>query len=466
MRISLQNLFRRRTGVFLAVLLVVVVVVRIAIFFAVQAAEPARIIGEDTESYLSPAKALFVGGAFTSSPQPQSPPETIRTPGYPAFIASLFFLFGPTLRPVIIAQIIFSAATLLFASLIANSLWGHRAALASALLLALDPISLLASQMVLSDSLFTSLLTAALWAGFRALHGPEARPRWLLLFGSLLALATLVRPISYYLIGPVLLVVVLSGLTAGRPWRSLVAIIFAIALPWAVLVGGWQLRNFLTAGSAEFSHIRGINLLLYRGAAIVSARDGISFEEARELLERSLGTRDGETTAARCDRYAREGAALIAHHPLLFLRDQLRGLARMLAVPGEGDLLKYLGIAIPATGPAGDLLRLEGREFLRRWIAGHLALLLVFSLTLAYLLFVYACAARAVASLAAADRSAVYCHLLLVGTAVYLLVVSAGPEAYARFRIPLMPILAIYAGGFLAVFFRPSAESRKLDETA
>jgi hypothetical protein len=38
---------------------------------------------------------------------------------------------------------------------------------------------------------------------------------------------------------------------------------------------------------------------------------------------------------------------------------------------------------------------------------------------------------------------------LLVLTATYVIVVSSGPEAYSRFRAPIMPLLCVIAAGGL-----------------
>jgi hypothetical protein len=42
-------------------------------------------------------------------------------------------------------------------------------------------------------------------------------------------------------------------------------------------------------------------------------------------------------------------------------------------------------------------------------------------------------------------RETVFIHLYLTGLILYLVVISAGPEANYRFRLPLVPLLAIYA---------------------
>jgi hypothetical protein len=48
---------------------------------------------------------------------------------------------------------------------------------------------------------------------------------------------------------------------------------------------------------------------------------------------------------------------------------------------------------------------------------------------------------------------------LLVLTAAYVILVSSGPEAYSRFRMPVMPIFCVLAaGGYLCRAERKSGE--------
>jgi hypothetical protein len=63
-----------------------------------------------------------------------------------------------------------------------------------------------------------------------------------------------------------------------------------------------------------------------------------------------------------------------------------------------------------------------------------------------HLALVYVGAARGLRLAIRGDRSWWPAHLLLAGIAIYLVVVPAGPEAYARFRVPVMPLLAVFAG--------------------
>ena len=69
--------------------------------------------------------------------------------------------------------------------------------------MALDPLSLFHAPMLLTETLFTILLLAALLAAMRMLGSERAvRFAWAALAGVLLAAATHVRPVSYYLSAP------------------------------------------------------------------------------------------------------------------------------------------------------------------------------------------------------------------------------------------------------------------------
>ena len=122
-------------------------------------------------------------------------------------------------------------------------IWSPETGFLAAVLYALDYIALLASQMLLTDSLYVFTLISALSLGVAALL-KERGTRWLLLgFGLLLATATLIRPVSYYLIAPVLVgFVVVFASRFG--WKRALFNGLLVLLPWLLVVGGWQARNY------------------------------------------------------------------------------------------------------------------------------------------------------------------------------------------------------------------------------
>jgi hypothetical protein len=140
----------------------------------------------------------------------------------------------------------------------------------------------------------------------------------------------------------------------------------------------------------------------------------------------------------------RQAAQIIAAHPVLVSKVMLYGATKILVGTGHADLLHFFGGVPYEARPAGaSAFSLEAtRERLTRspWAVALVAYVLL------HLARVYAGAARGVLRVTRGARSRWPAHVLLAGIAIYLVVVAAGPEAYARFRVPVMPFLAIFAG--------------------
>jgi hypothetical protein len=189
-------------------------------------------------------------------------------------------------------------------------------------------------------------------------------------------------------------------------------------------VGGWMLRNHHVTGSAAFSSISSYNLLYFRVAGAIAEERG----EARDVVARRLWNRDAlpfeaATPLPPLETGTVEALRLLAEHPYGTAMSAMRGAVRLLFGPGTagfvqvffGNLPQIAGIATPI-------------------LAG-------------YLLLVYLGVAAGIPSMLAHRPE----PLLLVGAIVaYTLLVCSGPEAYSRFRAPLMPLLAVLAGGGLS----------------
>jgi hypothetical protein len=108
---------------------------------------------------------------------------------------------------------------------------------------------------------------------------------------------------------------------------------------------------------------------------------------------------------------------------------------------------------VPRGGWAGDTLRLSPGEFLSKWFGEYPHLIAASMFALGYLLLIYLGCAISVWAILRGDGSNVFPHLLVLGVALYLIGLSAGPEAYVRFRAPVMPLLTPYAGSGLLTAF-------------
>ena len=127
----------------LVIILGIVLALRLGVFLVIYPADPSRIMSPDSFGYDRLARTLARTGHFAVSPDRPELPEIKRTPGYPAFIASVYLIFGENHLPVIVIQILLSIGTIILTYILARTLWNQAAALIAALLLALDPVSFL-----------------------------------------------------------------------------------------------------------------------------------------------------------------------------------------------------------------------------------------------------------------------------------------------------------------------------------
>jgi hypothetical protein len=185
----------------------------------------------DQSEYLSLGRSLLSGdGLSMADPRFPGVEYAYRTPGYPAMIA----LCGGSVRAVRIVQAFMDTGTALGVWLLARRLIGPGAAVSLALALAC-PFLIYFSGLVLTETLFTSMLVWGLWL---LLSTPQVSSSgtWRFLGGLLvLSLAALVRPGALGL--PILLGTVAAMTRSRLPGvpaaAAAAAIIGLVLLPWA-----------------------------------------------------------------------------------------------------------------------------------------------------------------------------------------------------------------------------------------
>jgi 4-amino-4-deoxy-L-arabinose transferase-like glycosyltransferase len=171
-------------------------------------------------------------------------PTLVRLPGYPAFLALCFALFGlANYRAVLYLQAVIDLVTCLLIAGLAGKICGHRAARVALLLAALCPFTANYAASPLTETL--SIFCVAL--GFRALAAVLEGPRliWtgLLIFSW--SYAALLRPDGALLA----VVLCLALIVYGRDSRGLAASL-RLAVVGALLsvlpFAAWTLRNWHT----------------------------------------------------------------------------------------------------------------------------------------------------------------------------------------------------------------------------
>lgn len=223
------------------------------------------------------------------------------------------------------------------------------------------------------------------------------------------------------------------------------------------LVAAWQIRNWLTTGYAGFAAIADVNLYYYEALPIVAEQRGIppsdwdrfQIESGQNNPAAYVARHPEQRDWSPARRYAflrREALRIIREHPWQWLRLHLRGMSHTLFDSGRNAWLGFFGLE----GTSKDAAALPGTfrqrltdAFRERPLAlaihGLMAGTLCIYLALALLGLV-------------ARRPWTPAILVLLAVGCYFLLLSGGAAGYHRFRLPLVPIISLFAAaGFTAL---------------
>lgn len=397
----------------------------------------------DTASYLTPGRNLLLHGWFATN----GVAEIDRTPGYGLFLA-LTSLGGPL--TVAVVQIGLSILTVALVGRLARTIFGDgRAALVAAWLFAVEPLSIVYSILLLSETLFLTLLVASLERLAEFLHG--RRLAVLAEAGLWLAAATMVRPVTYYLPWALAagLVVALARVP-GLRWKA-PAVLLLSTMPW---LAGWQIRNWVETGFGGFSSIQTQNLYFFNAAEVTGRLEGRSLAEVQnrfgyndeQLFVMRHPEAAGWSQAQRLHWMQTEGGRVLRAHPGLFLRLHLAGVLRTTLNPGAAVFVSLFEAHADEETYLRERERgaLQGMLWVVRTHPWQMTLMVVLE---AWLLALYLLAMRGMMRADAALRVGQW---LLVGVGFYFLAVSGGAVGAARLRLPVMLAVCILSASGVA----------------
>lgn len=392
------------------------------------------VLTDDSHEYLQLAESL-TAGSFSRD----GATEVLRTPGYPLLLALGVFAGHPIGLSIVIQTVLGSVAAVLVYALArqAAASWGigdsRRAALLAGLLYGLDPLSVVHSAFILSETLFTTLMVVHLF--MLAKYFETGQRRHLASAGCWAAAATFVRPVALY--WPFVVVAVLLLCPTPKKSEHLVtrfapALVFLMVSLTPLLL--WTARNAYETDYSGFSAAGDYGLYISLGASVAEMNRGTAKQQIDTLAERNAWT-----AAERYDYMRSEGLRLILDRPLAYLAVHARAILQALTPAFS----MYVEIYRPDYGSASTWNRLFGGASLP--LRDYLPALPV------YLLVGLACAAQYVLALVGARRTFRSLNglgvLLLSSTAYFLIMAGAvGDIATARMRHPAMPTICVLAG--------------------
>jgi len=399
----------------------------------------------DSAAYLGLAEGLKRGCGFTwwAGGRCGAMPETNRTPGYPMFLSVM-----PGLRAALVAQGLMWSLLCFFVGLFAASFAGIGAGYCAAAIIAADVPSIVTSSQIMSETLFTALLVGAVLAELKALRSARASVNLYCLLASaslMLGLALLVRPIAEFVIP---LFIVPPMLLSENSWSRRALLALLVAAGPLLFTAAWSWRNYSIAGVSTLSTIGGLNFFYYRAVGTLALASHTGWAET---LARTQPKPHADLSV--------QAWRIILHHPLAFLAMTLWSFFYVCLVPDRAPLAQFLGIPAVLQIQEPGSVRIEalfqklgagkfsGLSMLfAEELQSSLLLLLLVAFQLVMIGFTWAGVIRALKK-HPAHRSSLDASILFVFAAcVLMLLLASGPEAVARFRVPVTPLLAFLAG--------------------
>lgn len=355
----------------------------------------------DSQTYIEPARSMLAGHGFLRA---GGIIETFRTPGYP-----LFLMLFRSFTTVIVVQHLMNVALALAIYLFARQRFSRGIAIAAAVIFALDTPAIHYANKVLTETLFTLGLFALIWL--------VLLPRSYMVLNGLLAGAlVLVRPAA------VLYFAVLAIVFMRRKGIALF-VVASLLLPL-----GWAVRNKARTGVFAISDVAGINMLLHRAAPSLAIFDDYEFFAALKDRQDELSA-DADTEIERTLHIASAGDLNPAQHAMWFGK-----IGRRIALQHPFGLAMVLirGVSVNLFDSDAEAMTMVSRvpESLLQIVLD---------------VWTHAITLLALLGICIVWRRDRVLALFFALTVAYFVVISAGSEAEARFRVPIVPVMAIAA---------------------
>ena len=403
----------------------------------------------DTSKYIGAGLGLVTSGQFTTN----GIPETVRTPGYPLLVVPGLW-FGSVELFTVALQILLSCFTIYIIYKIGLLLFESRGpALCAAGLYAVEPLSVIYTNLLMSETLFATTLMCFVYFFLKYLKSQDWKTLFVSAFFS--AVCVYVRPISYFLV--VFLVIFL--LAGTLIWRSLnrkkVAQLLSFLLISYLLLLPWQIRNANYTGNLSFSGVSSDDLYFFTGSTVLAQINKVPYEEQREQMAYASAELylkphpDGrEWTEHEVRRWrSSEALNIITSYPLAYFKMLSLSVIWTVGGPGVGSWLEVFKINQDTIGKGRFATEDDKLYYLRLSKLSYFGSIFLASVLAVYWLM-------AVVGGFKIYKRETWALIVLILVGAYFVVVPAILAiGYSRFRHPVLPIVCILGGyGLFTVF--------------
>lgn len=210
-----------------------------------------RILVSDAHGYHKIAVNLLENNAFSGSESSPYVPDVFRTPIYPFFLASLYAIFGYKPYIAILFQLIIGSIICLLIYKIGRTLFNKKIALLAGLFVAFEYSSILYSNMLWTETLFTFLFTIHIYFLVKFLMANSNRG--LIYSAIFLGLSTLCRPVSIYFF---IFLIGIFYFHFKKDLRRGILKYSILTLSFLLTIAPWMIRNYIVSGEFLVSSVQ------------------------------------------------------------------------------------------------------------------------------------------------------------------------------------------------------------------
>ncbi|HLC82336.1 MAG TPA: glycosyltransferase family 39 protein, partial [Bacteroidia bacterium] len=420
----------------LLIILLLAAIIRLILLFAIMIKNPDGIYVHDSYGYWNLGYNLTNSGIFSRSENIPLEPDYYRTPVYPIFIA-FAELIGPEGFSIILLQIIIAVLTCYFAHRIAyllttNSFISNTAAL----IVAIDLPSVALTNLVLTETLFTFLLVISFYFFIRYFQtGKTSGLVFTAIFSGLLILC---RPIAFFI--PFLF----SAFILYRSYRDIRNLFKLLIIHFCTVfltLSPWLIRNKITFNHFFLSVIREHNLLNYQAGAVYAEVSGQPLPRTQSYLRWKTFKEFKGNAHEQPYEYAKfiekEALSIITDNPAIFLKQQATQVAYFFLKPTRA----FFEIQLGNWGKGYNTIPREFKVFHNFWkgTSKIILTLVIFQLSLMTLVYIFF-----LAGLLYMKKNQLQLPLVLfLFTIICFSLLNLPPATESRFRVPVVPLIAI-----------------------
>ncbi|MCL4469036.1 MAG: glycosyltransferase family 39 protein [Deltaproteobacteria bacterium] len=354
----------------------------------------------------------------------------IRAPGYPVYFTIIYSLFGIKPGIALFLQLLLSGFIPLLIFFNAERLFGETIARTAALVSVVEPVSIIYSNLLLSETLFViPMLISSLFLIEAVKRGSLSR---LLVAAVCTGIAAYFRAVMFYM--PFMYIAIYL-LLAKQSAKKRIVHIGAFAGVFVVVIAPWIIRNYVRYGYTGFCGIQDINLYYYRATGVAAQLEKRPFLDVQ--MEFYNAVPKGLSTSKEFSFYRDRAMSIILNHPLVYLKVAIRGAVNLLLAPERYGVYMLSGHlnSYRLSGFLWD--RFSIKSIVKKFASPSP---LILCILIYQVLFTFAAIALALFGILVALRKYRYAELIIVLSILcYFIGVSSGPEADARMRIPILP---------------------------